>query len=264
MHPLIHPTAVIEKGAQIGEGVSIGAFCVIGADVVLEEGVTLASHVVVEGRTKIGARTKIYPFAVIGHAPQDLKYQGEPSTLSIGQDCTIREHVTIHPGTKGDKMHTKVGNHCLLMVGSHVAHDCVLGDHVILANNATLAGHVVLGDYVLIGGLSAVHQFVRIGHHAVIGGMSGIENDVIPYGAAMGERAHLSGLNLVGLKRRGFSREAIHGLRRAYEQLFTEQEGTFAQRLETLAKEEPAEEVRQLVDFLSDSSSRAITRPKAA
>ena len=156
----------------------------------------LISHAVVEGRTKVGENTTIYPFASIGHRPQDLKYQGEPSTLMIGRNNTIREHVTMNPGTEGGGMVTKVGDDCLFMVGSHVAHDCQLGNSVIMANNATLAGHVEVGDYAVLGGLCAVHQFVRIGRHAMIGGKSAVESDVIPYGSVLGNRAYLSGLNI--------------------------------------------------------------------
>ncbi|MGE5270593.1 MAG: acyl-ACP--UDP-N-acetylglucosamine O-acyltransferase, partial [Thiohalocapsa sp.] len=209
--PQIHPTAVVDAGARLADDVVIGPYCVIGAQVSLLAGVALKSHVVIDGRTTIGARTRIFPFASIGHETQDLKYKGEPSTLEIGHDNTIREHVTINPGTEGGGMVTCVGSHCLLMVGAHVAHDCQIGDHVILVNNATLGGHVVVEDYAILGGLSAVHQFVRIGRHAMIGGMSGVERDVIPYGLVMGDRARLTGINLIGMQRRGFSREAIQG-----------------------------------------------------
>ena len=197
----IHPTAIIEDGAQLGENVSIGAYSVIGPEVTLGDGVTLESHVVVGGVTSIGAGTHIFPFASIGLQPQDLKFQGEVSRLEIGSNNVIREHVTMNPGTEGGGLLTKVGNDCLFMVGAHVAHDCQVSDHVILVNSATLAGHVEVGEFAIVGGLSAVHQFVRIGKHAMIGGMSGVENDVIPYGTVTGNRAHLLGLNLVGLKR---------------------------------------------------------------
>ncbi|MBI1275427.1 acyl-ACP--UDP-N-acetylglucosamine O-acyltransferase [bacterium] len=260
--PMIHPTAVVAPEARIADNVRIGAFCVVGPEVTLDEGVELKSHVVVEGKSHIGARTVIYPFAAIGHAPQDLKYKGEASSLTVGADCMIREYVTIHPGTSGDKMHTEIGHHCLLMVGVHVAHDCVVGNYVIMANNATLAGHVHVGDHVVIGGLSAIHQFVRIGAHAMIGGMSGIEHDVIPYGSAMGERANLAGLNLVGLKRRGFSRESIHQLRHAYKALF-ESDGTLGSRLERAQKEFADQpEVMELIRFMTNDSSRSYCVPK--
>lgn len=259
----IHPTAIIEDGAVIAPSAQIGPFCVIGAQVTLHDNVRLLSHVVVSGHTSVGANTVIYPFASIGHAPQDLKYKGEASRLEIGAHCQIREHVTINPGTEGGGMLTKIGDYCLLMVGAHVAHDCKLGNHCILVNNATLAGHVQLGDFAIIGGLSAVHQHVRIGAHAMIGGMSGVENDVIPYGTVMGERAHLSGLNIVGLKRRGFEREDIHTLRNAYRLLFAV-EGTLQERLDDVAKMfETSKPVRDIVDFIRVDSSRAICQPKA-
>ncbi|MCB2101780.1 MAG: acyl-ACP--UDP-N-acetylglucosamine O-acyltransferase [Rhodobacterales bacterium] len=257
----IHPTAIIEDGAQLGADVSIGPYCLVGADVALGDGVTLLSHVVVAGRTTVGAGTTVYPFASLGHPPQDLKYKGEPSRLQVGANCVIREHVTMNPGTEGGGMLTKVGDHCLFMVGAHVAHDCQLGNHVILVNNATLAGHVAVDDWAILGGLSAVHQFVRIGRHAMIGGMSGVENDVIPYGSVMGNRARLSGLNIVGLRRRGFDRETIHAMRAAYRLLFAH-EGTMAERVadvaEMFADNEP---VMEIVNFVGTDSSRAICQP---
>jgi len=200
----LHPSSVISSRATLGKEVRIGPFCVVGPDVVFEESVVLHSHAVVEGRTRIGAGTKIFPFASIGHRPQDLKYAGEPSELVIGANNTIREYVTMNPGTKGGGMVTRVGDGCLFMMGAHVAHDCQIGNRVIMANNATLAGHVVIEDDAIIGGLAAVHQFVRIGRRAMVGGMSGVEHDVIPFGLVMGERATLKGLNVVGLKRGGF------------------------------------------------------------
>jgi UDP-N-acetylglucosamine acyltransferase len=262
MSASIHPSAFVEAGAKLGTGVRVGPFCCVGPDVELGDGVELVSHAVVGGRTRIGAGTRIFPFASIGLQPQDLKYRGEPSELHVGRNTTIREHVTINTGTEGGGMVTRVGDGCLLMVGSHVAHDCQVGNHVIMANNATLAGHVVVEDFAILGGLSAVHQFVRIGRHAMIGGMSGVENDVIPYGSVMGERARLSGLNIVGLKRRNMSRETIHALRNAYRLLFA-QEGTLAERLEDVAelfREETA--VMEVIDFIRVDSSRAICQPK--
>lgn len=258
----IHPTAIVEDGADLGEGVKIGPYSVVGPQVRLGDGVQLESHVVVGGDTTIGANTRIFPFASIGLQPQDLKYKGEASRLEIGCNTVIREHVTMNPGTEGGGMLTKVGNNCLFMVGAHVAHDCRISDSVILVNNATLAGHVELGEFAIVGGLSAVHQFVRIGKHAMIGGMSGVENDVIPYGTVTGNRAHLSGLNLVGLKRRGFDRETIHAMRNAYRLLFAH-EGTMDERVkdvaEMFADNEP---VMEIVNFIDVGSSRAICQPK--
>jgi UDP-N-acetylglucosamine acyltransferase len=257
----IHPTAHIAEGARLAETVTVGPFCCVGPDVLLEDSVALLSHVVVEGRTRIGSHATIFPFASVGHRPQDMKYRGEPSELEIGAYATIREHVTINPGTEGGGMVTRVGDHCLIMVGAHIAHDCQIGDHVILVNNATLAGHVQVGDWAIIGGLSAVHQFVRIGRHAMVGGMSGVEHDVIPYGSVMGNRARLSGLNIIGLKRRSFSRDTIHALRNAYRLLFA-QEGTMAERLEDVAEIfEDNEPVMEIVEFIRGDSTRAICQP---
>jgi UDP-N-acetylglucosamine acyltransferase len=258
----IHPTAIVDHEAQLGEDVAIGPYCVVGPEVVLGDGVVLHSHVVVEGRTRVGARTQVFPFASLGHRPQDLKYAGEASALEIGTDCMIREHVTMNPGTSGGGMLTSVGDHCLFMVGAHVAHDCRVGHNVIMANNATLAGHVKVGDYAIVGGLSAVHQFVRIGAHAMIGGMSGIEQDVIPYGLAMGDRARLSGVNIVGLKRRGFEKPEIQSLLAAYEDLFAG-EGTLAERARRVAEAHPDNTVVQgIVKFIEADSSRALCQPK--
>jgi len=217
---------------------------------------------VVGGRTTIGSETEIFPFASIGLAPQDLKFSGEDSELVVGSRVTIREHVTMNPGTEGGGLLTKVGDDCLFMVAAHVAHDCIVGNNVILANNATIAGHVQVGDFAIIGGLSAVHQFVRIGAHAMIGGMSGIEQDLIPYGSAMGDRARLGGLNLIGLRRRDFSRDEIHNLRTAYRLLFA-QEGTMQERVEDVIKLYSEDEgVMEVVNFVREDSSRAILQPK--
>ncbi|HCP01164.1 MAG: acyl-[acyl-carrier-protein]--UDP-N-acetylglucosamine O-acyltransferase [Alphaproteobacteria bacterium] len=259
----IHPTAVVEDGAKIGTGVKVGPYCIIGENVELGDGVRLHSHTVVGGRTRIGAETDIYPFASIGLPPQDLKFSGEESELLIGARTRIREHVTMNPGTSGGGLITSVGDDCLFMVGSHVAHDCHVGNNVILANNATLAGHVHVGDFAIIGGLAAIHQFVRIGAHAMVGGMSGVEHDLIPYGSAMGERARLRGLNLVGLQRRDFSRDEIHHLRTAYRLLFA-QEGTMQERVESVVGLYGANEgVMEIVDFVREETSRAVLQPKS-
>ncbi len=259
----IHPTAVIEAGAELGENVEIGPYCVIGPHVVLGDGVRLNSHVVIGGRTRVGVNTAIYPFAAIGHIPQDLKYDNEPSELMIGANNVIREHATLHPGTAGGGMATRVGDNCLFMVGAHVAHDCRIGDGVIMANNATLGGHVTVGECAIIGGLAAVHQYVRIGRHSMIGGMSGVEHDVIPYGSAMGDRARLTGLNIVGLKRRGFDRDVIHALRTAYRLLFAS-EGTLVERIEDVVKLYDAYPcVTEITDFMRGAnSSRTVLQPR--
>ena len=259
----IHATAIVDPKAKIGANVRIGPFCVIGPHVELDDGVELLSHVAVDGRTRIGAETKIFPFASIGHIPQDLKYHGEQSTLEIGRRNQIREYVTIQPGTEGGGMITRVGDNCLFMASAHVAHDCQLGDNVIMANNATLAGHVSVGDWAFLGGLCAVHQFVRIGRHAMIGGMSGVEADVIPFGMVLGNRAYLSGLNIVGLRRRGFGREEIHTLRNAYRLLFAP-EGTLQERLADVEEQFSANAgVTEITAFMRSETNRQFCVPRS-
>lgn len=258
----IHPTAVVEPGARLAETARIGPYCVVGSEVELQDGVELISHVVAAGRTVVGAETRVFPFASIGHQPQDLKYQGEKSRLEIGRRNIVREHVTMNPGTAGGGMLTRVGDGCLFMVGAHVAHDCRLGDNVIMANNATLAGHVAIGDFAILGGLSAVHQFVRVGKHAMIGGVTGVERDVIPYGQVVGDRARLVGLNIVGMQRRGFSRDQVQALRTAYQMLFGEA-GTLAERVDEVARQfVDVEAVRDIVEFIRADSQRGLCRPQ--
>lgn len=260
----IHETAIINQGAVIGDNVAIGAYAVIGKEVTIGDNCIIKSHALVTGNTVIGKDNIIFSFAVVGEVPQDLKYHGEKSKLIIGDNNRIREHVTIHLGTETGRMLTSIGNNCLLMIGSHVAHDCVIGNNVILANNATLAGHVEVNDYAIVGGLSAIHQFVRIGKHAMIGGMSGVENDVIPYGTVMGERAFLAGLNLVGLKRRGFDRESIHALRNFFKKLFVENnDGSFTNKLEELSGTFDQQVVKDVIDFIkSQNSGRSFLKTK--
>ena len=259
---MIHNTAIIEEGAKIGQNVHVGPFSWVGPDVEIGDDVSIDSHVVLKGHTKIGKGTRIFPHACLGCDPQSLKYKGEPSRLIIGENNTIREHVTMHPGTEDDNMETIIGNNGLFMAGSHVAHDCVVGDSVIFANNATLGGHVKVGDFAYLGGMSAIHPFVRIGHNAIVGGMSGVENDVIPYGSVFGDRASLEGLNIIGMRRRGYSREAIHGLRKAYRLLFA-QEGTLAERLGDV--EEVFDDnnvISQIVEFMKVKSRRDLCLPR--
>ena len=260
----IHPTAIVAPGAMLARDVVIGPYCVVGEHVSLDAGVMLCSHVVVDGCTTVGASTRIFPFASIGLEPQDLKYRGEESALVIGRNNRIREYVTMNPGTAGGGMVTRIGDSCLFMVGAHVAHDCRIADHVIMANNATLAGHVVIDDYAVLGGLCAVHQYVRIGRHAMIGGMSGVERDVIPYGQVMGDRARLCGLNIIGMQRRGFSREDIQRLRNAYQFLFSS-DGTLSDRVnETAERFSGIAPVDDILEFIRTDSSRAICQPKGA
>jgi UDP-N-acetylglucosamine acyltransferase len=257
----VHPLALIENGARIGDGASIGPFCHVGSDVILGADVELVSHVVIAGRTEIGTRTRVFPFASIGHAPQDRKFAGEPSTLEIGADCVIREGVTINPGTSGGRMATSVGDRCTLLAQAHVAHDCRLGNDVLLANNVMLAGHVTIEDYAILGGGAAVQQFVRVGAYAFLGGLSGLESDLIPFGLALGNRARLAGLNLVGLRRRNFSREAIDHLRSAYRHLFAPG-GTLRERAMEVARGTSAEEVKQLATFIEDGGDRSFCLPR--
>lgn len=258
----IHPTAIVEDGARLAAGVRVGPYSMVGREVELGEGVELVSHVVVAGTTSIGARTRIFPFASIGHQPQDLKYQGEPCTLTVGADCLIREGVTMNPGTAGGGSITTIGNSCAFLANSHVGHDCRVGNHVIFSNNVMLAGHCTIGDYVIVGGGAAVIQFARVGAHAFVGGMSGLENDLIPYGMALGNRAYLSGLNIVGLQRRGFSRADIHDLRRAYRLLFAA-EGTLVERMEDVAQEFANHAiVQEIIAFIREGGKRSLCTPK--
>lgn len=257
----IHPSAIVEEGARLGEGVVVGPWCHVGREAVLEAGVRLLSHVVVAGRTTLGEGCTVYPFASIGHPPQDLKYAGEPSCLTVGRRVTIREHVTVNPGTAGGGMETVVGDDCLLMVAAHVAHDCRLGAGVILANNATLAGHVEVGARAILGGLSAVHQHVRIGAHAMVGGMSGVEHDVPPFALVSGNRARIDGLNILGLRRHGFAREEIAALRGAYDLLFAGPGGVFENAAAVRAAYPGSDAVARLLAFLSPDAARPLCRP---
>jgi UDP-N-acetylglucosamine acyltransferase len=257
----VHATAVVDDRAEIGANVVIGPFCVIGHDVTIGEGTELKAHVVVDGHTVIGKRNRIFPFASLGQEPQDLKYKGERTLLEVGDENTIREYVTMNTGTVGGGGVTRVGSGNLFMNYVHIGHDCIVGDGAIFANCATLGGHVTVGDRAVIGGLAAVHQHCRIGVGAMIGGLAGIAADVIPYGTALGERAHLSGLNLVGLKRRGAEKSDINGLRAAYGLLF-EGEGTLTERAERVAAshgDNPL--VAEVLAFITEGSSRHLTTP---
>jgi UDP-N-acetylglucosamine acyltransferase len=258
----IHPTAIVEAGAQLGSGVKVGPYCLVGPDVTLGDGVELLSHVVMAGRTTVGKGTRVFPFASIGHQPQDLKYDGEPSTLTVGEECLIREGVTLNPGTAGGGMTTKIGNKCAFLANSHVGHDCHVGNSVIFSNNVMLAGHCTVGDFAIIGGGAAVIQFARVGAHSFLGGMSGLEHDLIPYGMALGNRAYLSGLNIVGLQRRGFSRSDIHDLRRAYRLLFAA-EGTLKERVDDVASEFASHPiVVEIVAFIREGGKRSLCTPR--
>ncbi|MBK5923570.1 acyl-[acyl-carrier-protein]--UDP-N-acetylglucosamine O-acyltransferase [Rhodovulum sulfidophilum] len=258
----IHPSAVVETGAQIGPGADIGPFSVIGPKVRLGPGVVVKSHAIVTGLTEIGEGTVIFPFANIGDIPQDLKFRGEQTRLIIGRRNRIREAVTMNTGTEGGGGITRVGDDCLFMTGSHVGHDAQVGNGVIMANHAALAGHCIIGDNVVIGGLSGIHQWVRVGEGAIIGAVTMVTNDVIPFGLVQGPRGGLDGLNLVGLKRRGVSREEISALRAAFHELGTG-DGTFHDRAERLAASTDSDHVRQMVDFVLAETDRSFLTPKS-
>ena len=265
--PAVHPTALVAPGARLASDVQVGPWCIVGPDVVLEQGVRLISHVVVEGDTTIGAHAVVYPFCTVGMAPQDLKYRGEPTRTVIGARTQLREHCTVHRGTVTGSGVTRVGADCLLMAVVHVAHDCELGDGVIVANNVVMGGHVSIGAGAVIGGATALHQFVRIGRAAMVGGASGVEADVIPFGTVLGNRARLTGLNVVGLKRRGVDRAGLHRLRLAFRLLFTgEDEGgrVFARRLEEARGMADDPLVEELLTFIDAPSRRGLVRSVAA
>ncbi|UTN95754.1 acyl-ACP--UDP-N-acetylglucosamine O-acyltransferase [Serratia plymuthica] len=255
----IHPSAIIEEGAVIGAGAHIGPFCYVGSQVEIGAGTVLKSHVVVNGVTKIGRDNQIYQFASIGEANQDLKYAGEPTRVEIGDRNRIRESVTVHRGTVQGTSLTKIGDDNLFMVNAHIAHDCIVGNRCIFANNATLGGHVEVDDYAIIGGMTAVHQFCVIGAHVMVGGCSGVAQDVPPFVIAQGNHATPFGINIEGLKRRGFDKEALHAIRNAYKLLYRSGKmlDEAKPEIEALAKEQPV--VQQFLDFFG-RSTRGIIR----
>jgi UDP-N-acetylglucosamine acyltransferase len=256
----IHPTALVEHGAEIGPGVEIGPFCTVGRNVVIEAGAKLVSHVVVEGHTRIGENAQLFPFCTVGLAPQDMKYKNEPTRCEIGARTLVREHCTIHRGTATGVGVTTVGSDCMLMAVVHVAHDCTLGNNVIVANNVVMGGHVSIGDHAVVGGAAAIHQFVRIGRAAMVGGVSGVEGDVIPFGSVIGNRARLATLNIIGLRRRGFDKAAIQRLHMAFRALYSK-EGVFAKRLEaTRAKFGGDPLVAEILAFIDAPSQRGLIR----
>ncbi len=258
----VHETAIVAQGAELGEDVTVGPYCVIGPHVRLGAKVQLHAHVVMAGRTTLGEGTEVFPFAALGNPPQHLRHKGEDTELVIGTHNIIRECVTMNPGTVAGGGVTRVGDDGFFMAYSHVAHDCTVGNNVIFTNGATVGGHVKVEDHVIIGGLAAIHQNCRIGRHAIIGGMSGVEADVIPYGSVIGNRAQLAGLNLTGLRRRGFSRDAVHDLRNAYRLLYA-QEGTFQERLEEVAElYKASKEVMDIVAFVRGDSQRGLVMPR--
>ena len=257
---MIHKTAIINPKAKISTNASIGAYSIIGPNVEIGENSIIQSHVSIVGHTKIGINNKIYSFASIGNDPQDLKFAGEETKLEIGDNNKIREYVTINPGTAGGGGITKIGNHCLLMISSHVAHDCIVGNNVIIANNVPLGGHAHIEDDVIIGGNSAVQQFTRIGKMAMIGGMCGVVKDVIPYGMAFGNRCVLHGINLIGLRRKNISNKKIINLSEAYKEIFkTENLSENLTKLDYKFNEN--ELVKNVIDFIIKNKKRPICTP---
>ena len=257
----IHPTAVVDAGAVLADGVEIGPWCVVGPGVSLAEGVRLISHVVVQQDTAIGARTVIHPFSVIGGDPQHGGYKGEAVRLEIGTDNIVREHSTFNRGTPQGAGVTRVGSHGLFMTGAHVGHDAVVGDNVVMANQATLGGHARIGARVFLGGLAAVHQNGRVGQGAIVGGLAAVTRDVIPYGSAWGNHARLHGLNLIGLKRKGYDKSAIRRLLAAYRELF-EGDGTFAERLDAVeAGYADLPEIMEITAFIRADGKRPLCLP---
>jgi len=257
---MIHKTAIVDSKAKISSSVNIGPYCVIGPNVEINENVKIQSHVNISGNTKIGKGNKIYPFASIGNDPQDLKYNGEETKLIIGDNNKIREYVTINPGTKGGGGLTEIGNDCLFMISSHVAHDCQVENNVIIANNVAVAGHVTIEDNVVIGGNSAVQQFTRIGRMAMIGGMTGVLHDVIPYGLSIGNRNYLQGLNLIGLRRANFNNKDILGLSEAYKEIFATKNLTDnLSKLNGEFKENTL--VKDVIKFITKDKKRSICTP---
>ena len=264
--PIIHPTAIVEDGAKIGNSCKIGPYCCVGSEVTLDENVILESHVVISGKTFIGKGTKVWPFASIGSDPQDLKYSGEKTTLTIGQNNFIRECVSISIGTDGGGGNTIIGNNCLFMLGSHVGHDCEIGNNIVIANNSAIAGHVIIEDNVNIGGLVGVHQFCRIGEGSMIGAHAMVSKDVIPFSMIIGMRPVLSGVNLVGLKRRGCKKEDIKKIIEVFSRIFDRKDNkNFLERLEALGKDEINEitEVQKVLKFMKQESARSFVAPKS-
>ena len=259
---MIHQSSVIDPKAKISNNVKIGPFCYIGPNVILKEHVELVSSVHVEGNTVIGKGTRIFPFASIGTQPQDLKFKGEKNSLEIGENNLIREYVTINPGTEGGGSKTKIGNNCLFMISSHVAHDCKIGNNVIIANNVPLGGHVTIEDSVVIGGNSAVQQFTRIGRLAMIGGMTGVLKDVIPFGLSIGNRNHLQGLNLIGLRRKKYDNQKIMGLSKAYKEIFASK--NLHENLNKINGEHKGNElVNEVITFIEKDKKRPICSPQS-
>ena len=257
---MIHNSSVIDKKAKIGKNVKIGPFCFVGPNVQINDNVELISNVHIEGKTVVGEETKIYPFSSIGTPPQDKKYKGEDNSLDIGKNNIIREYVTINPGTKGGGEKTIIGDNCLLMISSHVAHDCKIGNNVVIANNVPLGGHVTVEDSVVIGGNSAVQQFTRIGRLAMIGGMTGVLKDVIPFGLSFGNRNYLRGINLIGLKRKKYKNKEIMELDQAFKKIFLSK--NLHENLSKINGEYKENNlVKEVIDFIGKDKKRPICTP---
>ncbi|MEO1702069.1 MAG: acyl-ACP--UDP-N-acetylglucosamine O-acyltransferase [Pseudomonadota bacterium] len=260
----IHPSAIVEDGSTLGAGVQIGPFCHIGPQVVLGDGVELMSHVVISGRTELGDGCRVYPHAVLGGDPQHVGYRGEDTGLLVGKNTVIREGVTMNRGMPDARVNTCVGDNCMFLAYSHVAHDCLVGDNVVFANNVMIGGHCTIGDGVIMGGGSGLHQFCRVGHHAFIGGMAGVEFDVIPYGMALGGRAHLGGLNIIGMKRSGMPRSEIHALRHGVKKLFTTGSGKTLRdnASQFVANADASAAMKDIAQFILSDSKRKFITPR--
>ena len=259
---MIHKHSLVHKKAKIGKNIEIGPYCSLGSDVKIGQGCKLHSHINIQGDVEIGDNTEIFPFVSIGSIPQDLKYKGEKTKVKIGSNCKIREYVTVNLGTEGGGKLTSIGDNCLLMIGTHVAHDCFIGDNVIFANHSTLAGHVTIHNNVVVGALSAIHQFSRIGEGAMIGGMSGVTADVVPFATVMGNRAKLSGLNILGLKRRSTQKNEISELRKVFKYIFFNSSNTLKSRVNDIKRKNYKEKsIKILMDFLSSDSERSLVLP---
>ncbi len=257
----IHPTSIIEAGAKIGDRVNIGPFCHIGAEAVIGNDVSILSHAVIMGATTLGDGSKVYPNAILGGEPQNTKHKGGHTTLTIGRNCTIREGVTMHRGTDSSRGYTTVGDNCMFLAYSHVAHDCDIGDNVTFSNNVMIGGHVTVGNNVIIGGGAALHQFVRVGHHAFIGGLAAVAKDVVPYGMAIGNHAYLAGLNIVGMKRSGMARPEIHNLRHAVRMLFDRSKPVYKRAEDVRLEFSQSPAVIDLIDFILADTKRHYCTP---
>lgn len=259
----IHPSSIVHADARIGANVTIGPFCTVGPHVTLGDGCELISHVVIDGHTTLGPGCRLHPFVALGHGPQVIGLAGGEARLTVGANCVMREHVTMNVGTPRGGMHTRVGDNCYFMINAHVAHDCILGDNVTLVNNVMLAGHCEVNSNVIMAGGSAIHQFTRVGQGAFIGGLAAVEHDVIPYGLALGNRAYLGGLNIIGLKRRGAKRAEIHALRQAYKLLFST-EGLFEEQLQRVDEAFAGQPlVDEVLDFIRAGGKRRILTPRS-